>query len=98
MFYRVIVDIQAKDVDRIFDYRSAQDIPVGSRVTVPFGKRETEGYVVGKSETTSVPLDKMKDILRVVDALPAITPEMLSVMRFMCARYHVTAATALRQF
>ena len=98
MFYRVIVDIQAKDVDRIFDYRSAEEIPVGSRVTVPFGKKKIEGYVVGVSETTQVPLEKMKDVIRVVDSIPAITPEMLEVMRFMCARYHVTSATALRQF
>lgn len=98
MIYRVIVDVQSQDVDRIFDYRAEGDIPVGSRVVVPFGKKQIEGYVVGTAKTTDVPSEKLKSICRTVDALPAITGEMLSVMRFMQTRYHVTAATALRQF
>lgn len=98
MFYRVIVDIQSQDVDRIFDYAADFFVPVGSRVVVPFGRKEIEGYVVETAEKTDLPPDKIKNIIRTVDPVPAITEEMLSVMRFMQKRYHVTAVSALRQF
>ena len=62
MIYRVIVDVQSQDVDRIFDYFAEGDIPVGSRVVVPFGKKQIEGYVVGTAQTSSLPQEKLKNI------------------------------------
>ena len=51
MIAEVIVDISNSEVDRIFDY--SFDIPEvvrGSRVSVPFGNRKIEGYVVSVKE------------------------------------------------
>ncbi len=62
MIARVIVDISASDVDRVFDYRAIEGAVRGSRVSVPFGARSIEGYVIDLAETTDVPSDKLKSI------------------------------------
>ena len=43
MYAEVIVDVNHSEVDKIFDYRIAlPDVNVGSRVVVPFGKKNIE--------------------------------------------------------
>ena len=49
MIAQVIVDIAAKQTDRIFEYHipeSISDVEIGSRVFVPFGPRKLQGFVV----------------------------------------------------
>ncbi len=56
MIAQVIVDVAAKQTDRVFEYhipKELTDVAVGSRVVVPFGRRKVQGFVVGISETTS---------------------------------------------
>ncbi len=72
MIAQVIVDVAAKQTDRVFEYhipRELTDVAVGSRVVVPFGRRKVQGFVVGISETTSY-TGKLKDLLVVIDELP----------------------------
>ena len=52
MILKVIVDLSNNAVDRTFDYLG-EDVPIGSRVSVPFGNKQLIGFVVDKSETTS---------------------------------------------
>ena len=49
MVLEVIVDISTAEVDRPFDYEG-EDVPLGSRVAVPFGPMRKVGFVVGKKE------------------------------------------------
>ena len=62
MFCQVIADISHGDVDRIFEYSFDENCGVrkGSRVIVPFGKFTTEGFVIGISETSEYPPEKIK--------------------------------------
>ena len=62
MYARVIVDIASSNVDKIFDYIAPDDIKIGSRVKVPFGNRNIEGYVVDLSSDTDVDKTKLKHI------------------------------------
>ncbi|MBR1746771.1 MAG: primosomal protein N' [Clostridia bacterium] len=80
MIYEVIVDISNSEVDKVFDYSSSEDYPVGTRVKVPFGKITTEGFIIGKKDSTSV---KTRDIIGRQDDFVAITPEMIDLVRFM---------------
>lgn len=99
MIAEVIVDISNSEVDRIFDYSfSSPYVQKGSRVTVPFGNRKSEGYVIGIKENTSVPPDKLKGIIETLDDRPVIGEEMLELMRYMCERYHLRIVDALRLF
>ncbi|RVU71695.1 MULTISPECIES: primosomal protein N' [Lactobacillus] len=81
MIAQVIVDIAAKQTDRIFEYHvpdELQDVEVGSRVFVPFGPRKLQGFVVGLSETSQFQ-GKLKDLLLVVDEMPPLTPELVQL-------------------
>lgn len=98
MIYNVIADISNSEVDRIFDYTGPQGIPVGSRVYVPFGNRTIEGFVIGVSEESSCPKDKLKNVYGVIDEEPVILPEMLGLSDFMRQRYHLRMVDCLRLF
>ncbi len=90
MIAEVIVDISNSEVDRIFDYFfESADVKKGSRVSVPFGNRKIEGYVIGIKSDTLVPKDKLKAVCETLDDRPVIGEEMLELMRFMCERYHL---------
>ena len=64
-YAEVIVDVSARRVDKPFHYYVDEEIDqrvcLGSRVLVPFGRRQVEGYVVGFVDEPDV--DEVKPIL-----------------------------------
>lgn len=80
MIYEVIVDISNQEVDRVFDYGAPFDVPVGSRVLVPFGRQKKEGFVIGTKEDSGF---EVKDIEKILDSVPLILPEMLALARYL---------------
>ncbi|MBO5773854.1 MAG: primosomal protein N' [Clostridia bacterium] len=85
MFYEVIVDISNSEVDKVFDYHAPFNVEVGHRVLVPFGRRQVEGFVVAKKETSSCKYD-VKDIILKLDEYPVILPEMIELARYMATK------------
>ncbi len=85
-FARVVVDLS---LDREFDYRIpeelADQVRVGSRVEVPFGRRTTQGFVVGLIEESDVP--GLKPIARVVGKRPLVEENILTLARWMADYY-----------
>ena len=53
MILEVIVNISNSDVDRTFDYEG-DDVPIGSRVVVEFGKKRLIGFVIGKKRKIGI--------------------------------------------
>jgi len=98
VFAQVIVDIAHSQVDKIFEYSCSGDLAVGSRVKVPFGKTSIDGFVIGISETSEFPPEKVKPIISVFDELPALIPECFSLMERISSRFRVPKAAALRLF
>ena len=98
MYAQVIVDVAHSEVDRIFEYSCPDGVQVGCRVKVPFGGRTLDGFVVGLSETTAYPPEKVKPISSVFDELPALVPECFSLMERISSRFKVPKAIALRLF
>ncbi len=98
MYARVIVDIAHSQVDRIFEYSCPDDLVAGSRVKVPFGGREIEGFVIETCGTPLYPVQKIKPVSYVYDELPALVDECFSLMQFICERYRVPKAASLRLF
>ena len=97
MIYKVIVDISASEVDKMYDYRGAEGIEPGTRVIVPFGGRLTEGYVTGVAETSRYS-DKLKDIEGVPDDYPVVIGEMIHLAEFMKRRYNLKTVDCMRIF
>ena len=69
MVYEVIIDISSSKTDKIYDYSADFEIPCGSRVLVPFGKRKIQGFVIGKKEESSY---QTKNVIKIMDDKPLI--------------------------
>lgn len=100
MYAQVIVDIASSNIDKIFDYlvEDDDDMPIGSRVVVPFGNRKIEGFIISKSEETSYDKTKVKAIIEKCDPMPVITEEQLKLADFMRERFHIGYADCFRLF
>lgn len=80
---------------RVFTYRipdeMREDIKLGSRLKLPFGRRSLTGYAVGlHSELPAdVEIDdsKIKDVIEVADDEPLITPEILKLTQWTADYY-----------
>jgi primosomal protein N' (replication factor Y) len=86
---KIVVDLA---LDREFDYRIpshlAQEVRVGSRVVVPFGRTRTRGYVVGLADSSR--FDRLKEIAEVVGNKPLLGDKILELTRWM-AKYYCCA-------
>ncbi len=100
MFADVIVDINHTEVDKIFEYSFSDDgtIKAGSRVIVPFGKKEIEGFVIGVKDKSVYPEEKIRPISCVLEETPALTKETLKLTDYIAEKCYVTKALALRLF
>lgn len=94
---KLIVKI-ALDVplDRLFDYLSdGLTVQIGQRVLVPFGRRNQIGIVIGMSDTSDYPIEKLKPVTQVfADELP-IDAETLNLIKFSADYYQYPFGQAL---
>lgn len=97
MIAEVIVDIALSETDKIFDYIMPDDVKVGERVLVPFGKNTLEGFVIGVKDKTDYP-DKIKEIIKPLDDFVAVTPEMIALMRNFSKSLNLRYIDLLRLF
>lgn len=97
-YANVIVDISASEVDRLFSYAVPEGLSLlpGHQVSVPFGPRKVEGFVVSLSDTTKVPPEKIRSVLGLVRPEPVILPEMMELALWMKERYLCNLVDALR--
>lgn len=93
MVYEVIIDISSSKTDKIYDYSADFEIPCGSRVLVPFGKRKIQGFVIGKKEESSY---QTKNVIKIMDDKPLISMEMLSLAKFLSKERNLRLIDILR--
>lgn len=79
-------------LDRVFDYRwyrqGDEQLPeAGHLVIVPFGRREVAGLVIGRSGSTEVPQDKLKDVIALRSQLAPLSQEWLALCSFAADYY-----------
>lgn len=91
MFAAVIVGVNSKDVNRLFDYKIpdhlAGVIQVGHRVFVPFGPRHVQAYVMEIHDTSDVPASKVREIVKVMDVEPVLTGELIHLSKKLADYY-----------
>lgn len=96
---KVIIDIASSLVDKIFDYLLPEnEIQVGSRVLVPFGKTIKEGYLVEICQNSDYDPIKLKKIISKIDKVPVINSDQLELAKFMKRKFHTGMCDALRLF
>ncbi|MDB4798524.1 primosomal protein N' [Verrucomicrobia bacterium] len=85
-------------VGKEFDYRIPDQmrgsVEVGSRVKVPFGPRQMMGVVTDVLDAS--PFAKLRDLLSVVGTKSLVTPNVLSLARWMAGYYCCPVETALK--
>jgi len=97
----IIVSIKTRSVDRPFHYAVPPAlrgcVQVGMRALVPFGggNRLYDGYIIGLTDTTDTPPDKLKSIAELPDAFPLFSPVMIALAQWMRGKYDATLADCL---
>ncbi|MBI1284188.1 MAG: primosomal protein N' [Thiobacillus sp.] len=76
---------------RLFDYRLPDDmgnVPPGSLVEIPFGRTRQVGVALGETADSSIGTDKLRNVIRVLDDRPALSPAILRLAKFCADYYH----------
>ena len=76
---------------RTFDYLIGVDCPVpplGSRVSVPFGRRQLVGVAISMESESEVDESKLKSISRTLDVDPTFDAPLLRLLRWAADYYH----------
>ena len=81
MYAQIIVDVNSRDVDKLFTYAVPEEMELcaGMRVTAPFGPRTLTGMVVSVSDHTDVAVEKIRPLLSCIDDEPVVQPEMMQL-------------------
>ena len=100
----ITVDILHGDVDRLFHYGASQELAenlqVGQRVRVPFGKgnKLITGYVIEicTELPEGVPMEKLKAVDSIMDGFSVLTPDTLKLALWMKDKYYTTLISVVR--
>lgn len=89
MFANVLVELKAKQIDKTFTYlipeKLKNDVEIGKRVLVPFGKQKLEGFVLNISNHKDFDYE-VKEVISVVDQNPVLNSEMLELGKYISKR------------
>ena len=95
MVARVTLEIALR---REFDYlippEFAGRVEVGTRVKVPFGRRQVLGCVTALADSST--FESLKPILKIIGAQSLVTPRVLELARWMADYYCCAPETALK--
>ncbi|MGO4859501.1 primosomal protein N' [Arthrobacter sp. 2MCAF14] len=96
---RVLIESSLPHLDRPFDYSVPAELDgtalAGVRVKVRFSGQELNGYVLERMES-SVAGHALTPLLKVVSAVPVLTPALLELASSVAARYAGTLSDVLR--
>ncbi|MEO8315918.1 MAG: primosomal protein N' [Pseudomonadota bacterium] len=76
---------------RLFDYRLPAELAharPGARLRVPFGRQQLVGVLVRRLRESTVPEEKLRDVLAVIDAVPLLAAPDLQLLEWATDYYH----------
>jgi primosomal protein N' (replication factor Y) len=84
---RVALDVP---LSTLFDYLLSVDLPaeIGQRVLVPFGRKHVVGIVIELAESSELAVERIKPVEQVLDDVPPLPAELLTLLRFCSDYYH----------
>ena len=84
-------------LEKTFHYRIPPGLlaraKVGMRVEVPFGPKRLTGYILGLMSECAV--EKTRDIIALLDEEPSVTAELMTLARWISAKYMCSFGEAL---
>lgn len=95
----VVIENNSRHTDLFYSYGTTEDLNIGQRVGVTFGKgnREKIGYVFRKNVTPDCPLEKVKNIAS-IDENIYLNEEIISTINFMKTRYGIKYVDGVKCF
>ncbi len=86
-FIRVALDVP---LATLFDYRAATATSddIGARVLVPFGRTIAVGVIVELSSATSLPPQRVRNVLSILRDAPPLPADILRLLKFCSDYYH----------
>ena len=92
-FVRVALDVP---LEESFDFVSPPGLEIarGALVIVPFGRSRKVGVVVGHSDRSDIPRERLREVESLVDDVLPFTAAELELFEF-CASYCQTPKTSL---
>lgn len=97
MVAQVLVGIKTTHIDKTFSYKipsfMKEQISVGSRVLVPFGKQKLEGFVIDILDKVDTDYD-LKEIIELIDLKPVLSSELLKLGKWMQGKTLCTLVNA----
>lgn len=99
MIAQVVVDIAHTALKDTYDYSVPEglDVQLGSRVSVPFGRKNVVGVVFSFSDTSSVPASKLKSIGQVLDPFPVMREDDRALAAYLADTYRLPLAKAVQK-
>jgi len=84
---RVALDMP---LSTLFDYVLTDGVAVmpGQRVIVPFGRKQVVGVVMECAANSELAAERIKPVVRVLDEIPPLPAELLTLLRFCSDYYH----------
>ena len=97
-YAEVIVDLSAEAVDRRFSYAIPEGMALepGMLVTVPFGPRTLDGFVIRVTDRCDLDPAKVKPVLKLQRDEPVVLGELMDLADWMHQRYLCNLVDALR--
>ncbi len=97
MYLQVALDTPLR---RVFDYLppagvAASALKPGRRVSVPLGRRESVGVIVGASQESAVPADKLRRARALLDDEPLWDDTTFELLKWAASYYHHPAGEVL---
>src|SRR5689334_21810104 len=96
---RILIESSLPHLDRPFDYSVPAELEktalAGVRVKVRFSGQELSGYVLERMESSEAG-HALTPLLKVVSAVPVLTPALLDLATSVAARYAGTLSDVLR--
>ena len=79
-------------IDNLFDYKTPSKSSIqpkkGKRVKVQFGKQEKIGFIHNIVSNTTVPRNKLRAALKIIDAEALINKELFALISWVARYYH----------
>ncbi len=75
-------------LDYLLPMKFAQQNIVGCRVRVPLGRQQRIGLVISLPSDSNMPVNKLKQILELIDGKPILPPHLMILLRWMQGYYH----------
>lgn len=98
IFADVLVEVPGIRPERTFQYKVPPEMVLrmraGQRVSVPFGGRRVNGFVIGLSDRAEV--EGLKEIAELVEARPLFNGDQLALARWMAGYYFCDTVKALQ--